>query len=69
MIESDREELFVKLAELSRQYPHWRIGQLIANVAGWTDAEVWDVEDDRLFVAAEAHLAEIARRNAEAAVK
>lgn len=63
MTESDREELFVKLGQLSRQYPHWRIGQLIANVAGWSDADVWDVEDDQLFAAAEAHLSKVRQRD------
>ena len=58
-----RDELFARLAELSRRYPHWRVGQLISNVAGWSDAEVWDVEDEQLLTAAEAHLA--ARREAE----
>jgi len=65
MTESDRGELFMKLADLSRQYPHWRIGQLIANVAGWTDADVWDVEDDQLIAAAEAHLSAVKQRESE----
>jgi hypothetical protein len=40
MNDHERNELFEALAELARRYPHWRIGQLVANVAGWADAEV-----------------------------
>jgi hypothetical protein len=57
MTDPARAEAFEALAELSRRYPHWRIGQLVANVAGWADAEVWDVEDEQLLAAARAHLA------------
>lgn len=60
MTESDRTELLAALAALARRYPHWRIGQLVANVAGWADAEVWDVEDGQLLSAAREHLHESA---------
>jgi hypothetical protein len=56
MTDPNRTELFAALAELARRYPHWRVGQLIANVAGWADAEVWDAEDAQLLAAARAHL-------------
>ena len=56
MTDTTRTELFAALTELARKYPHWRIGQLVANVAGWADAEVWDVEDELLLDAAHAHL-------------
>ncbi len=56
MTDPDRTELFAALAALARRYPHWRVGQLVANVAGWADAEVWDAEDDQLLAAAHAHL-------------
>ncbi|MBL8800177.1 MAG: hypothetical protein JNM56_40215 [Planctomycetia bacterium] len=56
MTELERGELFAALAELARRYPHWRVGQLVANVAGWADAEVWDAEDGQLLAAARAHL-------------
>ena len=49
-------ELIVAIVELSRRYPHWRMGQLIANVAGWADREIWDIEDEQLLAAAQAHL-------------
>ncbi len=56
MTDQERGELFAALAELARRYPHWRVGQLVANVAGWADAEVWDAEDGQLLSAARAHL-------------
>ena len=52
----DRSELFAALAELCAKYPHWRFGQLVANVSDWADVEVWDVEDDQLLTAALSHL-------------
>jgi hypothetical protein len=39
--------------------------QLIANVAGWADEEVWDVEDDALLEAARSHLAAVAKPEQE----
>ncbi|QDU23266.1 hypothetical protein [Urbifossiella limnaea] len=56
MTTNERAELFAALAELARRYPHWRVGQLVANVAGWADADVWDAADDQLLAAARAHL-------------
>jgi hypothetical protein len=56
MSERDRSEVLATLAELARHYPHWRLGQLVANVAGWTNVDVWDVEDEQLLVAARDHL-------------
>lgn len=52
----DRSELFEAMAELARRYPHWRVGQLVANVAGWADTELWDVEDEQLLLAVRVHL-------------
>jgi hypothetical protein len=51
-----RNELFTVLEELSRRYPDWRIGQLLANVADWADQNVWEVEDQQLLDAARSHL-------------
>ncbi len=62
MKNADRSELLTSLAELSRCYPDWRLGQLIANVCGWADKEVWDVEDQELLAAAKAHLEAINQR-------
>jgi hypothetical protein len=54
------------LSALCAQYPNWRFGQSVANIAGWArgpvDGAVWDVEDDEFLLALEAHLA---RREAE----
>lgn len=58
MTTTERAEVFTALSELARRYPHWRLGQLVANVAGWADAEVWDAEDEQLLSAARAHLGE-----------
>jgi len=49
-------DLLTAIIELSRRYPDWRFGQLIANVAGWADQEIWDVEDEQLLAAAQLHL-------------
>jgi hypothetical protein len=51
--------LLKAIAELQRRYPDWRLGQLIVNVAGWADQEIWDVEDDHLLAAAELHLEQL----------
>lgn len=64
MTGAERTDLMEALAELSRRYPHWRFGQLVANVAGWADAEIWDAEDDQLLAAA-AHLAVIQGRSSQ----
>jgi len=56
MTDPGRTEVFAALTELARRYPHWRVGQLVANVAGWADAELWEAEDEQLLAAARAHL-------------
>lgn len=66
MNERNRTELFNALAELRRRYPDWRLGQLIANVAGWADQNVWDIEDEQLLAAVEEHLRVLAQRKQEA---
>lgn len=65
MSASERAELIEALAELSQRYPHWRFGQLVANVAGWADADVWDAEDAPMLAAARSHLDAIAQREGE----
>jgi hypothetical protein len=52
----ERAELLAAIAELSQRYPDWRLGQLVANIAGWADQDVWDVEDEQLLSAARLHL-------------
>ena len=56
MSDSERTDVFAALVELSRRYPHWRVGQLVANVAGWADSDIWDAEDGPLLAAARSHL-------------
>ena len=58
-----RSELLQAIAELCHRYPNWRFGQLVSNVAGWTDVDVWDVEDEQLLAAAKAHLNHLANRD------
>ena len=55
-----RDDLLAMVAELSQTYPDWRLGQLVANVAGWADKEVWDVDDEQLLQAAQLHLQHLA---------
>jgi hypothetical protein len=31
----------------------------VANLAGWADQEIWDVEDEQLLVAARLHLRQL----------
>jgi hypothetical protein len=56
MSSNPRAELLAVLAELGQRYPAWRFGQLLANVAGWADQDIWDVEDRQLLDAARLHL-------------
>ena len=51
-----RGELLKLIAELGRRYPNWRLGQLVANVAGWADRDIWDVEDEELLDVVRSHL-------------
>jgi len=51
-----RADLLAAIARLCERYPNWRFGQLIANIAGWTEHEIWDVDDEQLLEAARQHL-------------
>ena len=62
MTSETRSELLSVIAELAERYPHWRLGQLISNVAGWADVNIWDVEDEQLLEAAKAHLEHLSER-------
>ena len=59
MSNEQRADLMEAIGELQRRYPDWRLGQLIANVAGWADQEIWDVEDEQLRAAAQSHLQQL----------
>ncbi|MEX2172301.1 MAG: hypothetical protein WD851_23475 [Pirellulales bacterium] len=65
MIKSERAKLLSAVAELSEEYPDWRLGQLLANVAGWADTDIWEAEDSQLIAAAQAHLNAVSRRPSE----
>ncbi len=54
-----RAELIAAILELGERYPNWRLAQLIANVAGWADQDIWDVEDEQLLAAARLHLQQL----------
>ena len=69
MNDEQRADLLAAIAELSRRYPAWRFGQLVANVAGWADREIWDVEDHQLLAATQAHLQQLRAREEEAACR
>jgi len=56
MSSQQHDQLSSTIAELRTRYPDWRLGQLVANVAGWADRDIWDVEDEQLLDAARLHL-------------
>jgi hypothetical protein len=58
MTNQARADLLAAMAELCQRYPDWHFGQLVSNVAGWADQEIWDVEDKELLQAARLHLQE-----------
>jgi hypothetical protein len=60
MNSQQREDLLAAIAELCQRYPNWRLGQLVTNVAGWADQELWDVEDEQLLQAVRLHLQQLA---------
>jgi hypothetical protein len=63
MNERSQLSLLQALMELRKHYPHWRFGQLVSNVSGWADADLWDVEDERLLDAVNSHLEHLRRRD------
>ena len=60
MTQEHQQRLARVLVALSQLYPDWRLGQIVANVAGWargpTSEAVWDVEDAEFLEAAESHI-------------
>ena len=62
---NERFALLQVITELCNRRPHWRFGQLVSNVAGWADADVWDVEDAQLLAAAESYLEQLRSRDQE----
>jgi uncharacterized protein YihD (DUF1040 family) len=39
-----------------RRYPDMRLGQLISNLADWSEQSVWDIEEDDLVAEIERHI-------------
>jgi len=60
MTDPVRRDVLQALAELSVEFPEWRLGQMIANLAvvarGATCEAIWDVEDEELLAAVHRHL-------------
>jgi hypothetical protein len=67
MINPSRREILEKLGLLSQLAPEMRMGQLIANLAvmaeGPWDETLWDLEDEKLLIAARQLAADLAHRN------
>lgn len=55
----ERTALLKAVSQLAECYPNWRFGQLILNVAGWADVDLWDIGDDQMLAAALAHLEQL----------
>jgi hypothetical protein len=55
----ERTALLKAISQLAERYPNWRFGQLISNVAGWADADLWNIEDEQILAAALAHLEQL----------
>lgn len=53
MTDSVRHDVLQALGELSAEFPEWRLGQMIANLAvvarGAATEGIWDVEDEELL--------------------
>jgi hypothetical protein len=67
MKSNNREELLLAIAELCKRHPNWRLGQLLVNVAGWADRDVWDVEDAQLVEAIQLYLQQSERSDKKSA--
>jgi hypothetical protein len=52
----ERAKLLSAIEQPCGRYPHWPLGQLVANAAGWADQDFWDAEYDKLLAAAQLHL-------------
>lgn len=63
------DELLDAISELRMQFPHWRLGQLVANLATAAGVEtteaIWDVEDSQLLAAARQLIASHRNRASE----
>jgi len=60
MMSRQQADVLAILAEVCNKYPDWPLGQLVANVAVWADEDIWDLDDEELLQAAQAHLEQLA---------
>ena len=57
-----RRQLLEAITEMWELYPHWRLGQMINNVALWARQPTepidptWDVEDEELLTTLRGHI-------------
>ncbi len=60
MTDSMRHDVLQGLGGLSAEFPEWRLGQMITNLAvvarGATTEAIWDVEDEELLAAIHSQL-------------
>jgi hypothetical protein len=67
--DTTRDELLNTLAELGRQFPDWRLGQTLANLAmaaGHPESDaIWDLEDSEALSAARRLIERHAQRHTE----
>ena len=63
MIDATRRELLRLIEEISAEYPDYRFGQLVLNLAFMArengDNFVWSLEDNEFIAAARKHLADL----------
>ena len=65
------QQILEAIAELRKQHPSWRFGQLVANVSFFAKGPVKsavyddDVEDEEFLKAAQAHLAHLQEKQRE----
>jgi hypothetical protein len=52
MTSAARQQLITVLAELARRRSNLRYGQLVENLAGLTNIDTWNIEDEELLRAA-----------------
>ncbi len=59
--EGEIEEVLAALAELWKEHPEWRLGQLVANLTMWAKGvekgAQWDMQDQEALEAIFKHLA------------
>ena len=63
------QQILEAIAQLHKEHPSWRFGQLVANISlfakGPVKSAVWDVEDEEFLRAAQAHLTQTQTKQQE----